>query len=142
MSGLTPEQVAVAVALRHYLDHNAPMEDVAEAVVDMRATFTDKHGEPDWAGRSYDYRMAVREAFHTAGLTPQHPQRERAMSLLRYHIGNVVRERLPEEEVANVGLLVAGPKERHLTRRHAEAEELRELREYKRRTKAASGVSA
>lgn len=83
----------------------------ATLLVAMRAHYTDPEtGDPDWTGRSYEYRRAVQELYSAAGL-PSSGQSS-TKSAIRYHIGNALRERLDKESLDEAGLLPEAPRDR------------------------------
>jgi hypothetical protein len=78
----------------------------AEKIVDLRAVHKD--GElPDWAGRSPDYKAAMRLVYRDAGGVPQSIQ-----ASIRYHVNNLLRERLTPEELDAAGLDRASSKQK------------------------------
>jgi hypothetical protein len=86
------------------------LREVAELLVPAREYFFTKEGRADWTGRSFAYRRWVRETMTLAGVLAEDVQRVTAS--LRYHSGNVLRERLTPEELESYGLLVETPTER------------------------------
>lgn len=100
------------------------LRDIAEAMVEARAHHFNKDGEPDWAGRTHAYRMWVRDATVDAGITPA--ERTNLQAAIRWHLGAVLRERVPAEALEAAGLSTASPRERGVQRR-AEAAETRNL---------------
>lgn len=95
------------------------LRDAAEVMVKMRQHFTTKDGEPDWKGRSWAYREAVREIYKAVGVEPE--DLNSLQSAIRYHVGNVVREQLDESSLEALGLLRASPLQR--TRNFRESRE-------------------
>lgn len=78
----------------------------AEALVNLRKQF--KHeGATDWAGRSPGYRDLVERLYRQAGVPSDSENGMQAN--LRYHLGNVLRQVAPPEELAALGLATAGP---------------------------------
>jgi hypothetical protein len=86
------------------------MRDAAGALIDLRTTFTDRYGNLDLQGNSFAYREAVREVMSRAGVPDS--DRPRLMQAIRYHLGNILRERYTAEELAEHGLLATTPVER------------------------------
>lgn len=86
------------------------MRKAAEAVVDLRATFIDREGRPDMGGNSFAYREALREAVAEAGVPAS--ERTKLMTTIRYHIGNVMRDRYTAEQLESWGLGNLSPLER------------------------------
>lgn len=98
---------------------------VAEDYVSARAYFYTRDGEPDWAGRSYAYRSWVRDVTSAANV----PQSELGtiQAAIRYHIGNVLRERVPQDELTSHGLRAESPRERSIEKREGTSAALRML---------------
>lgn len=91
------------------------LREVAEAFVDARTFFYTKDAEVDWKGSTHAYRRWVREAFEKAGIP-----RDEASSLqaaIRYHAGNILRDRLDPQTLAELGLIAESPRERAAERR-------------------------
>lgn len=90
---------------------------IAECFVDAREHFERPDGSPDWKGRTHAYRMWVRDTVTDAGV----PKEEHAtvQSAVRYHVGNVLRERLDEETREEYGLIQRSPRERSADRRES-----------------------
>lgn len=86
------------------------LKDVAEALVELRATYSLEDGRRDLGGRSPAYREAVSEIYSRA-----HVPRDKydtVQAALRYHVGNLLRERFDADELAAVGLKSTSPKAR------------------------------
>lgn len=96
-------------------DRTRLLRQVADLLVDLRALYTDSDGEPDWRGKSYAYRDAVRAIYAGAGLSAD--TNDSTKTALRYHIGNVLRERLDEDTLKAVGLSALDPRDRQAKRR-------------------------
>lgn len=78
----------------------------AEAVLNLRKQF--RHDElPDWAGRSPAYRDMIARVYRDAGVPADMGNNFQAN--LRYHIGNVLRQLAPPEELEALGLQSQGP---------------------------------
>lgn len=103
-------------------DRTAILKDVAAALVDSRAHFFNREGEPDWAGRTHAYRMWVRDATAAANLTPA--DRTAIQAAVRWHVGTTLRERLTPEQLEAIGLKVKSPRERNIEQRANRAEVL------------------
>jgi len=84
----------------HY--NTAAMRDAAGYTIDLRELFLNKDGLPDYGGRSWPYREAMNEALDYARMGSD--ERPRVMSTLRYHISNLLRERLTAEQLADYGM--------------------------------------
>lgn len=85
------------------------LKALAEVIVALREQF-DYEGRPDWAGRSWEYRTTVASIYEMAGIPPS--STDGLQSSLRYHVGNLLRERLTPEQLSEAGLLVQSPRER------------------------------
>lgn len=85
------------------------LRSLAEVVVELRSR-TLENGTPDWAGRSWEYRQAAHAAYEAAGI-PADAQAG-IQAAIRYHVGNLLRERLTPEELQRAGLLGVSPRER------------------------------
>jgi hypothetical protein len=86
------------------------LRKTAEALVDLREQFLTERGEPDWRGQSFEYRQAVNEIFTLAGVESE--DHETVSAAVRYHVGNVLRDKVPDEDLAAIGLRVSSPRER------------------------------
>lgn len=98
------------------------LRGVARNFVDARAHFFNKDGEPDWTGRTHAYRTWVREV-----MTNAHVPGDEVTTLqaaIRYHSGNVLRERLGDEAIADLGLRKESPRERSVEKRGRTSETL------------------
>lgn len=82
------------------------LRELAELVVDLRQLFTTAEGGVDWGGRTRAYRDTVGEVFRASGLS------DRDRNTLRYHVGNVLREKAPAEALDDLGLQHRPPIER------------------------------
>lgn len=95
------------------------LRDLAGRVVDLRLRFETHDGQPDWLGTSGGYRAAIGGLYDEAGV-----DKKSVGSSLRYHIGAVLRERMPPEAVAEAGLM-PNPDEVRRQRRRANSALLR-----------------
>jgi len=102
------------------------VRDAATALVALRQEFTFE-GFPDWAGRSLDYRMTVERLYRDAGVPSD--SEGGTLSKLRYHVGNIVRQTAPPEDLEALGLQSSGPRERNKDRRSSKVTELRPRRQ-------------
>lgn len=91
------------------------LRDVAEAYIDAREHFYTKDGDPDWAGRSYAYRQWIRETVTLARL-PQ-DGKQSIQAAVRYHLGNILRDRLDADTLESIGLRKESPRERSVEKR-------------------------
>ena len=95
---------------------------VARAFVAAREHFYTKEGEPDWHGRTYAYRTWVREVTSLANVPADSLSSTQAA--IRYHVGNVLRERLDDDQLAELGLRKESPRERSVEKRERISEAL------------------
>ena len=95
------------------------MRHAANLMIDLREFFTNTEGLPDYRGRSWAYRQTVNEALDYAGLTGE--ERAKVMSALRYHVSNLLRERLTAEQLADYGMIAATSVERQRESRKVRA---------------------
>lgn len=102
--GLVREYAAVETS------KTAILKDLARVVVDLRQRFHTEDGRTDWAGRSHAYREAVARIYHEAGVPPD--SLDGMQAALRYHVGNVLREVAPADELEDLGLKAKTPVER------------------------------
>lgn len=96
------------------------LRQAADSLVSAREHFFTKDGDPDWLGRTYAYRTWVREVYSLAGV----PSADLAtlQAAVRYHAGNIMRDRLSEDELTDLGLRSDSPRERsgQVRDRHSE----------------------
>lgn len=85
------------------------MRQLAREIVALRRLFH-YDGRPDWAGRSQDYRDTIYRAYRDAKIPSD--STESLQANLRYHVGNVVREVAPAEDLAALGMNPQGPRGR------------------------------
>jgi hypothetical protein len=88
----------------------ALLRDLAEATVEFREHFLTTTGEPDWAGRTGIYRAEVNELYAGTGFKPL--EAKAIQKLARYHVANILRERLSTEDIEAIGLRAESPRER------------------------------
>lgn len=103
------------------------LRDIAELKIELREHYLTDDGEPDWAGKTYAYRAATRELYSQAGYAADEAQATQAA--IRYHVGNLIRERVSAEELADLGLRDVSPKERAKASRDARSALLASLQE-------------
>lgn len=115
-----------ATTLREAHEHNvaltAAYKTLAGVIVDLRKQFRNsKDTAPDWAGQTQAYRDTVALMYSQSGV-PQDAV-SGMQAAIRYHIGNVLRDRLSADELTAAGLSVEGPLDRSRTnnRRNQEA---------------------
>jgi hypothetical protein len=98
---------------------------VAEQFVILRELFLNERGEPDWRGQTWEYKQAVQEVFTLGGIPSD--EHETVSAAIRYHVGNILRDKLDESEITGIGLRVAKPSERGNERRARQQETLAKL---------------
>ncbi len=86
------------------------LRQLASVVIKIRGRFRDSEGRRDWAGRSHEYRLCAARMYEKAGVPPDSAANIQAA--LRYHVGNLLREEVSLEELEDLGLLAASPRER------------------------------
>ena len=86
------------------------IKELSVLLLQLRAEFTTEDGKTDWTGRTYAYRSAVRELFAMSGVPRERTIKMQALT--RYHIGNLLRDQLDPEQLADLGLIVESPNER------------------------------
>lgn len=91
------------------------LRDVAAAFVDAREHFYTKEGDPDWNGRTYAYRTWVREVMGQANVPSELMTSTQAA--IRYHVGNILRDRLDDDQLADLGLRKESPRQRSVEKR-------------------------
>lgn len=110
------ELEAQAVAGMHgYLtgepaERTAAVKSIADANVAARVHFWGADGKPDWLGRTHAYRTWVHNTMVEAGVPSD--RRHALQSAVRHHLGALLRERLSEDEVAELGISRKSPQER------------------------------
>lgn len=103
-------------------DRTSLLRDAARLFIDARAHFFTREGEPDWRGRTYAYRTWVREVMSAANVPGDAITSLQAA--IRYHSGNLLRDRLGDEEIADLGLRKESPRERSVEKRERTSETL------------------
>ena len=91
------------------------MHAAADALVDMRMLYTNRDGQPDLKGASFEYRRSVSDGLADAGVDAS--RRSQVMAALRYHVGNRVRARFTPEELQEYGLNAHSPHDRQRAER-------------------------
>lgn len=119
---LTEAQRAAVRALRRYLidGKTEDLREVAENFVDAREHFFNKDGSPDWLGRTYAYRRWVRETTTMSNVPAS--ELSTVQAAIRYHAGNVLREKLTADQIDDLGLKPESPRERSVVKRAAQSE--------------------
>lgn len=103
-------------------DRTIAIRQIATALVDGREHFYTKDGDVDWTGRTYAYRMWVRDVTAEANVPPE--QRTTLQGAVRYHTGTMLRARLSAEQIEALGLRSESPRERSIERRDAASKTL------------------
>lgn len=110
------KQRATAAIKRYYLDDDPDQLRVAaDNIVRAREFFVAKDGGPDWRGTTYAYRQWNREVMTDGGVQPAN--RSSMQARIRYHAGGVLRQLLSDEEIAELGLQPASPRQKSGQRR-------------------------
>lgn len=117
-------QTAATAALRRYLEkrETVDLKIVASRFIDAREHFYTREGEPDWLGRTYAYRRWVREVMSDAHVPGD--DLSTVQAAVRYHSGNILRERLDAATLADLGLRSESPRERSIEKRERYSETL------------------
>ncbi|OZV74756.1 hypothetical protein CA850_29705 [Micromonospora echinospora] len=79
--------------------------EAAEATFALREHFDvgkDGKPEPDWSGRSREYREFIRSLYVKTGY--DRDDAKTVQTAIRFHVGNLVRDRLSPEVVEDLGL--------------------------------------
>lgn len=113
--GLRDAHNRASALLKKYVGANdaertSILRELAIALVDARGEFHREDGSPDWKGRSYAYRVFVRELYD--GVAFNKEQQNTIQAAVRYHIGQVLRDRLDDETLEAYDLLAKSPRER------------------------------
>ena len=113
------KQAAEAIGTGPYTDdpgvRAACYRNAAEVFVTAREHFLTAAGEPDWTGKTYDYRTWNGGVWAASGASGD--ARRQAQAAVRYHVGNVLRERLDAATLEALGLRVESPRERSVEQR-------------------------
>lgn len=105
--------------LRAYLsDHRTDhLRELAEIVVELRGAHTLEDGRADWSGRSPAYRQTMADIYARAKVPAENL--DTVQAALRYHVGNLLRQRATGDDLEAVGLSRIAPSQRLATRRQA-----------------------
>lgn len=125
MTSLNETQLAAIQALRNYKSgsedsRTTNLRAVATAFVEAREHFYTPSGEPDWQGRTHAYRVWVRETMRLANI--QQDELSTVQAAIRYHVGNIMRDRMDPETLASIGLNSSSPKQRSVEKRAKNSE--------------------
>ncbi|WVX87946.1 hypothetical protein SEA_SNEK_26 [Arthrobacter phage Snek] len=91
------------------------LRDTARYFIDAREHFFTREGEPGWLGRTHAYRTWVREVMSSANIPGDEVTSLQAA--IRYHSGNVLRDRLDGDTIDDLGLRKESPRERSVEKR-------------------------
>lgn len=91
------------------------LREAAQLFIDAREHFYTKDGEPDWLGRTHAYRLWVREIMSGANVPGD--EITSLQAAIRYHSGNMLREKLDDDTLADLGLKKSSPRERSVEKR-------------------------
>lgn len=121
MTAKTPADLVnegVEILTEYLADHRTDdLRRLAPIIVDLRGAFRLGDGRADWSGRSPEYRQAMADLY-TRARVPE-DQLDTVQAALRYHVGNLIRERASAEELEAVGMTPTSPKERLANQRGA-----------------------
>lgn len=95
----------------------------AQALVDAREHFHTKTGDTDWTGRSHAYRQWVRDVYATARVPAE--DLTRVQTAVRYHVNNIIHDRLDPETLESIGLRAESTRERSMEQRAQKSDTLR-----------------
>lgn len=93
------------------------LRQTAGLLVSAREHFLMEDGTPDINGRTYAYRKWAGSVYSDAGISGESLTSTKAA--VRYHVSNVLRDRLTPEELKERGLLPQGGREQAADRRAA-----------------------
>lgn len=82
----------------------------AAVIVEIRAHFILEDGRTDWGGRSPAYRKIIHDIYQRAHVPTD--RYDTVQAALRYHVGNLLRDRVSADDLAAVGLSGVSPKQR------------------------------
>lgn len=99
--------------------------ELAETAVSVRESFLRADGSPDWVGRTGAYRNWYGSVFADAGILNTE-ERNKIQSAIRYHVNQLLRERLDPETLDEYGITGASARDRSKAR-HREKSALAEL---------------
>jgi len=103
-------------------DRTKCLRDTAAAFVNARDQFYTREGTPDYLGRTYAYRRWVREVFSKANVPGD--EQNSLQSAIRYHTGNLLRDRLDADQIEALGLKHSSPRQRSTEKRERTSETL------------------
>lgn len=126
MKNRAPQLVRKADLSNDKYEKAEAIKELSELLLQLRGEFTTEDGSPDWTGRTYAYRNAVRELFSFSGVPRERTIKMQALT--RYHMGNMLRAQLGPDELESLGLLVESPNERSNDKRRARMDVVRAVR--------------
>lgn len=85
-------------------------KELGMLLVALRARSVDSDGRPDFSGKSREYRDRLTDVYSRAGI--YNDERTRVSAASRQAAGDILREILPLEDLADYGLKKSGPSER------------------------------
>lgn len=91
------------------------LKNLAVVLVELRKRCVDGEGRRDMGGRGYDYRQKAGKLYKDSGLGAD--RTSGIQQAVRWHIGNLLRDELTEEELAEYTLKPTKPLERQQTQR-------------------------
>lgn len=91
--------------------------EVARSAVDLREFYL-VDGRADIAGRSHAYLSTMRDLWSKAGYTDA-DERDRVQAQVRYHVGNIIRDRVTADDLEAAGLQAPSPRGQSNTRYRA-----------------------
>lgn len=105
--------------LRRYMadPHTYDLKALAEIIVQLRGLHHLEDGRTDWAGRSPAYRQSMADLYTRARVPAD--RLDTVQAAIRYHVGNLLRERAQGGELEAVGLSPVAPRTRLSTARKA-----------------------
>ncbi|BDZ52852.1 hypothetical protein GCM10025867_50930 (plasmid) [Frondihabitans sucicola] len=117
----------------------ATYREIAGLLIDARATFPRADGSPDWLGRTYAYKQFVGSIYRASieGMAAM----VTIPANIRYHVGNVIRERLDAETIEQYGLDENNPRQRALEGRRQHRTEFDRLLAMAQRGEGDASVS-
>lgn len=86
------------------------LKECAALIVDLRSLHTLDDGRVDWSGRSTAYRAEIRKVYAAAKVPAD--VLDTVQQALRYHVGNLLRERADAGALEQVGLSSTSPRGR------------------------------
>jgi hypothetical protein len=100
-------------------DRTPLLRRVAEVFVDLRGHFYDDDGVQDWRGRTYPYRQVIGDAYGLANVPKD--ELSTVQAAVRYHVSNVLRERLSADDLEALGLRPSSARERSVEKRERQS---------------------